>query len=100
MVLRDWRWFKGHVVIYVASGVSIFMTIHGSNSTSWFLIIWTVMVGLHFLVTKTLNVDDAWGESRAYDLRRKTYDHKHIDQIVNSAVDGDPDEDPAAPKRN
>ena len=55
---------------------------------------------ISFLVAKTLNVDDDWAEMRAFKLRTKTYDHKHIDQIVNSAVDSDPTEDPAAPHRH
>ena len=100
IILRDWRWFKGHVLIYLASAVSIMMAVHGSDKTAWILITWTVLICVHFLVTKTLNVDDDWGESRAYKVRKKTYDHKHINQIVDSAVDGDPSEDPAAPKRN
>lgn len=99
-MLRDWRWFRGHIVIYMASAVSILMASYGSYRTSWFLIAWTVLIGVHFLVIKTLTVNDDWGENRAYDLRQKTYDHKHIAQIVDSAVDGDPDEDPAAPKRH
>lgn len=99
-MLRDWRWFKGHMVLYIASVVSILLALRGSGGTSWFLIAWTALIGGHFLVTKALNVDDDWGESRAFDLRQKTYDHKHIEQIVDSAVDGDPDEDPAAPKRS
>ena len=99
-MLRDWRWFKGHLVLYIASVVSVLIAIRGSDGTSWFLIGWTVLIGAHFLTTKTLNVDDDWGESRAYDLRQKTYDHKHINQIVDSAVDSDPDVDPAAPRRS
>lgn len=99
-MLRDWRWFKGHFVIYLASAVSIMMATYGSDGTSWLLVAWTVLIGLHFLTIKTLNVDEDWGENRAYQLRKKTYDHKHIDQIVNSAVDGNPDVDPAAPKRD
>lgn len=98
--LSDWRWFKWHLGVFcVVVAVVLWITWH-SDSTSWVIIAWTVLVGVHFLVVKALNVNDDWGETRAYRLRNKTFDHKHINQIVDSAVDGDPDEDPAAPRRH
>jgi len=98
--LRDWRWFKWHLVTYCIGIAATTWITQNSENTSWFSIGWTVVIGFHFLVVKTLNVDDDWAETRAYRLRTKTYDHKHIDQIVDSAVDGDPAEDPAAPRRH
>lgn len=97
---RNWRWFKWHLLVYCLGVAATMWITRNSDGTSWFSIGWTVIVGFHFLVVKTLNVDDDWGETRAYKLRTKTYDHKHIDQIVDSAVDGDPAEDPAAPRRH
>jgi hypothetical protein len=98
--LRDWRWFKWHLVAYCIGITSALWIARNSEDTSWFSIGWTLFVGFHLLVVKTLNVDDDWGETRAYKLRNKTYDHKHIDQIVDSAVDSVPTEDPAAPRRH
>jgi hypothetical protein len=86
-------------VAYCIGIAAMTLIARNSEDTSWFSIGWTVVIGFHFLVVKTLNVDDDWAETRAYRLRNKTYDHKHIDQIVDSAVDGDPAEDPAAPRR-
>ena len=97
--LSDWRRFKWHMIIFSVVAVVILWAIRDIGGTSWFLIIWTMLAIAHYLVVKALNVDDKWAESRAYELRNKTYDHHHIDQIIESAIDGDPDEDPAAPKR-
>ena len=97
--LRQWRWFWTHLIVFV-SLMAAGILLGGENiGTPWLGIIWTVVIGAHFLTSKSLNVDENWGEARAHDIRQKTYDHKHIDQIVNSAVDGDPNKDPAAPKR-
>ena len=98
-VLRQWRWFWTHLIVFVALMVAGILLGGEGIGTPWLGIIWTVVVGAHFLTSKSLNVDENWGDARAHDIRQKTYDHKHIDQIVNSAVDGDPNEDPAAPKR-
>jgi len=98
--LREWRWFWAHLIVFAAVMVAGFFLGGESDETPWLGIIWTAVVGAHFLTVKAMNVDDDWAEARAYDIRKKTYDHKHIDQIVDSAVDGDPDVDPAAPKRH
>ena len=97
---RDWRWFKWHLMAYCFGIAATTWITRNCEDTPWFSIGLTVSVGFHFLVVKTLNVDDDWAEMRAFKLRTKTYDHKHIDQIVNSAVDSDPTEDPAAPHRH
>ena len=99
LYLSEWRWLKWHIAIFSVAAAVVLWGMRDTGGTSWFLITWTTLAGIHFLVVKALNVDDKWAENRAYDLRNKTYDHKHIDQIIESAVDGDPDQDPAAPKR-
>ena len=97
--LRQWRWFWTHLIVFVSLMAAGILLGGESIDTPWLGIIWMMIVGAHFLTSKSLNVDENWGEVRAHDIRQKTYDHKHIDQIVNSAVNGDPNEDPAAPKR-
>ena len=98
-LLRQWRWFWTHLIVFVSLMAAGILLGGESIGTPWLGMIWTVVVGVHFLTIKSLNVDENWGEARAYDIRQKTYDHKHINLIVGSAVDGAPDEDPAAPKR-
>ncbi len=98
--LKEWRWFKGHLLIYLSLMIAGLFLRTDEGGTAWFGIGWTIVVAVHFLIVKAMNVDEDWGEARAYKLRSKTYDHKHIDQIVDSAVDGDPAEDPSAPRRH
>ena len=98
--LKEWRWFRWHLVLFVVLMVPALWVTWNDPGTYWPAIGWSVVLVVHFLIAKTLNVDDDWGEARAYDLRQKTYDHKHINQVVDSAVDGDPDDDPAAPRRH
>jgi len=47
---------------------------------------------VHYLVYKTGTVDDAWVEERTLDLRSKSYDMKHIDDIREHPAPGIKDE--------
>jgi len=47
----------------------------------WPLAIWGVALGIHYLIHKTLSVDEAWVEERTAELHSKSYDAGHIDRI-------------------
>jgi hypothetical protein len=47
----------------------------------WPLVVWGLLVMLHFLFHRAASVDDAWVEERTLDLRSKSYDMGHIDDI-------------------
>jgi hypothetical protein len=78
------RTFKGHLLIYltvnaVLTGINIYT---GAPWWAvWPLLLWGLLVMLHFLVYRTTSVDDAWVEERTLDLRSKSYDMGHIDDI-------------------
>lgn len=46
------------------------------------------MFAVHYLVYKTGTVDDAWVEERTLDLRSKSYDMGHIDDIREHPAPG------------
>jgi 2TM domain len=78
------RSFKGHFLAYLLAnaaltGVNIYM---GAPWWAvWPLLIWGLLLMLHFLVHRATSVDDAWVEERTLDLRSKSYDMAHIDDI-------------------
>lgn len=43
---------------------------------------WSVALGVHYLVWKARTVDESWAEERTADLRSKSYDASHIDDIA------------------
>ena len=47
----------------------------------WPLIVWGLVLMLHFLVHRTSAVDEAWVDERTLDLHSKSYDAGHIDDI-------------------
>jgi hypothetical protein len=50
----------------------------------WPVMTWGAIAGAHLLYCKSVNVDEAWAERRALDLRLKSYDLGHILDIDKS----------------
>jgi len=48
----------------------------------WPIAVWSVALGVHYLVYKSRTVDERWADERTADLRSKSYDAGHIDTIV------------------
>lgn len=47
----------------------------------WPLAVWGLALMVHFLIHRAGTVEEAWVEERALDLRSKSYDLGHIDNI-------------------
>jgi hypothetical protein len=47
----------------------------------WPLVVWGLAVMVHFFFHRAAIVDDAWVEERTLDLRSKSYDASHIEDI-------------------
>ncbi len=82
--LRIARAFKPHVLTYL--GVNVALTaVNVYQGAPWWavwpLVVWGLLVTVHFLYYRAISVDDAWVEERALDLRSRSYDVSHIDDI-------------------
>ena len=56
----------------------------------WPLAAWSLPLLLHYLVYKTSTIDDAWVDARVEDLRSKSYDLSHIDDIKRASTGASP----------
>lgn len=76
--------FRSHLIAYlfvnaVLTAVNVYM---GAPWWAvWPLVVWGLLLMLHFLFQRAESVDDAWVEERTLDLRSKSYDMGHIDDI-------------------
>jgi len=57
----------------------------------WPLLIWGVPLGVHYLYYKASAIDDDWVEARMEDLRSKSYDLSHIDDIKKKPAGAGPE---------
>ncbi len=48
----------------------------------WPIAVWSVALGVHYLIYKSRTVDERWADERTADLRSKSYDAGHIDTIA------------------
>lgn len=63
----------------------------------WPLVLWGLVLMLHYFFHRAGTVDDAWVEERTLDLRSKSYDLGHIDDIRERPTPSISDEGGAAP---
>lgn len=78
------RWFQRHLVAYLVVNIGLTAANIASGAPWWAFwpfAIWSMVLMVHYLVYKTSTVDDAWVDERVEDLRSKSYDLSHIDDI-------------------
>jgi hypothetical protein len=93
--------FRRHAGAYVAAACAL-ITANWFTGAPWWsfwpLAAWSVALGVHYLVYKTLTTDERWAEERAADLHSKSYDAHHID-IIAGGHDAKPLQGPAQPPK-
>lgn len=55
----------------------------------WPILIWSILVMIHYFLANALDVDEAWIEERTADLRSRSYDFDHIRDIEKRIDEGD-----------
>ncbi len=83
---RRMRFMHLHLVAYVTGVIGFFISDYLTPGPLWFhwpVMAWGVVMGVHFLYCKTLQLagDEAWADERAADIRGKSYDLGHIRAI-------------------
>lgn len=75
--------FRTHFLIYIAAGVgAVALTAAtGWHGMSWLMLVWGILLLVHYLVYKTGTVDERWVEERTEELELKSYDRDHIESI-------------------
>jgi hypothetical protein len=63
----------------------------------WPLIAWSLVFCVHYLVYKARRVDERWAEERTADVRSKSYDRAHMDNI-GDRYDADAKSEPSQPR--
>lgn len=76
--------FRRHVWVFVLGNLAL-------NAANWFvgegwwafwpLVVWGLVLAMHYLIYKSRRVSDRWVEERTEEIRSKSYDRAHIDSI-------------------
>ena len=78
------RTFRRHLLAFVL-GNALLTAANIATGAPWWafwpFIVWTIALAIHYLVYKTATIDRDWVDTRADELRYKSYDRGHIDSI-------------------
>ncbi len=88
LVTRLFRW---HATIYgvLIGGLTVVNIYVGGGWWSfWPMCIWGIVLALHFFIYKSVTVDEDWVRERTDDLKLRSYDLSHI-QDIETRVDED-----------
>lgn len=81
--------YRRHLVAFVSIN-ALLTAINAYYGPPWWsvwpLMIWGLVVMVHFLVYRAKTVNDAWAEERSIELRAKSYDLSHIEDIRQGAL--------------
>ena len=78
------RAFRRHALAFlgVNAALSVANVFLGTGWWAfWPLALWSVALAVHYLRYKALTVDEEWVDSRATELRIRSYDRDHIENI-------------------
>ena len=86
------KWFRLHLWAFVLGNAAL-NVVNWFNSTDWWafwpLVIWALVLGVHYLIYKSKRVDERWVEERTEEVHSKAYDAAHIDSIQTRLGDGE-----------
>jgi len=82
--LRSPRAFRRHFAAYLVVNVALTAANVVTGAPWWAFwpfAAWSLPLLVHYLIYKASTIDDAWVDERIEDLRSKSYDLSHIDDI-------------------
>ena len=94
--------FPAHLAVFAAAVPLLLVaeTLSGSTwNLFWPLAAWTVLVTLHYFVASAYDLDNAWVDDRVTDLRARSYDFDHIQNIEQRVREHDASVTPPIEKR-
>ena len=96
---RDFRLFALHRLAYILIvGVALAVNVLTFSGTLWIFWpagAWGLVLLVHFLIVRSIHVQDEWVDERVADLRMNSYDFDHIHNIQDRFTDGSLDKAPS-----
>ncbi len=80
---RSYR-FQQHFLVFalvVPLAILSDLTFIGSGLLFWPIFVWATVLSIHFFISSSMETDEAWVEERVFDLKTRSYDFDHIQNI-------------------
>ena len=82
--------FRTHALIFVLANGALHVANWFTGAPWWAfwpLVAWGAGLGAHYMVYRARHSDPAWVRERTDDVRSKSYDRAHMDQIAKDQRD-------------
>ena len=75
--------FPRHFLVYGSLTLLMLIAelIGGNWWRFWPMMIWTMLLSIHYFIASTLAIDEDWAAEKATDVRTRSYDFDHIYNI-------------------
>ena len=75
--------FPRHLLLYGSLTLLMLIAelIGGNWWRFWPMMIWTMLLSIHYFIASTLAIDEDWAAEKATDVRTRSYDFDHIYNI-------------------
>lgn len=76
--------FRTHALIFVLANAALHIVNWFTGSPWWAfwpLVAWSLALGVHFMIHRAQHSSERWAEERTADVRSKSYDRAHMDDI-------------------
>jgi hypothetical protein len=77
--------FRPHLVAFISVNAALHVInlfVGDGWWAFWPLVVWAPLLAVHYLVYKSRRVDERWAKERTDDVRSKSYDRAHMDDIA------------------
>lgn len=78
------RWWRRHLLLFSLC-IGLLHALNIWQGAPWWAfwpgLIWGVALSLHYFLYKSLTIDESWVDERIDDLREKSYDIAHLDDL-------------------
>lgn len=89
LVTRLFRWHAGAYGILMGGLAAVNIYVGGGWWSFWPMCGWGLILALHFFYYKSVVVDEQWAQERTDDLKLRSYDLSHIQDIAERVDEGD-----------
>lgn len=89
IIVRLFRWHATSYGIVIGGLIVVNIIVGGGWWSFWPMCGWGMFLALHFFYFKSVTVDEQWAQLRTDDLKLRSYDLGHIEDIAERVQERD-----------
>jgi hypothetical protein len=99
-ITRLFRWHAWAYGVLMGGLAAVNIYVGGGWWSFWPMCGWGLILALHFFYYKSVTVDEEWAQERTDDLKLRSYDLSHIQDIGERVDEGDASVSPPSQRKD